>query len=59
MTTRTSSPRSPSAFGSAPITSPRPPVFANGAHSDVTKRTFIGAGCRAGARSSIVARHEA
>src|SRR5262245_12937122 len=43
MTTRTSSPWRRSAFGSAPVTSPRPPVLANGAHSDVTKSTFSGA----------------
>src|SRR5262245_15239729 len=40
MITRTSSPWRESAFGSVPITSPSPPVLANGAHSDVTKRTF-------------------
>src|SRR5215813_10691327 len=42
MMTRTSSPCRESAFGSVPITSPSPPVLANGAHSDVTKRTFRG-----------------
>src|SRR5215813_1283859 len=42
MITRTSSPWRRSAFGRAPITSPRPPVLANGAHSDVTKSTFSG-----------------
>src|SRR5262249_27898569 len=42
MITRTSSPCRRSAFGRAPTTSPRPPVLANGAHSDVTKRTFNG-----------------
>src|SRR5436190_10673448 len=31
-----------SALGSAPATSARPPVFANGAHSDATNRTFSG-----------------
>src|ERR1044071_9585364 len=40
MTTRTSTPHRASAFGSAPTTSPRPPVFTNGAHSEATKRTF-------------------
>src|SRR5262245_41980385 len=44
MITRTSSPCRRSAFGRAPMTSPRPPVLAKGAHSDVTKRTFNGAG---------------
>src|SRR6266481_6941773 len=43
MITRTSTPRRRSAFGRDPITSPRPPVLTNGAHSDVTKRTFSGA----------------
>src|SRR5665213_2572571 len=33
-----------SALGSAPATSASPPVFANGAHSEATKRTFNGAG---------------
>src|SRR5215468_4221955 len=40
MITRTSSPCRRSAFGRAPMTSPRPPVLAKGAHSDETKRTF-------------------
>src|SRR3954466_13130767 len=33
-------PRGRSALGSAPTTSARPPVFANGATSDETNRTF-------------------
>jgi hypothetical protein len=44
---RTSTPRRRSAFGSAPTTSPRPPVFANGAASDDTNRTFSGRGASA------------
>src|SRR5215472_10594047 len=44
MITRTSSPCRRSAFGREPTTSPRPPVLAKGAHSDVTKRTFSGTG---------------
>src|SRR5579885_2736712 len=32
-------PRRASAFGRAPTTSPRPPVLANGAHSEATKST--------------------
>src|SRR5512137_35537 len=40
MTTRTSMPRPRSARGSAPETSASPPVLANGAASDVTKRTL-------------------
>ncbi len=42
ITTRTSMPSARSALGSAPATSASPPVFANGAHSDATKRTFSG-----------------
>src|SRR5215470_15784570 len=52
MTTRTSHPSLWSAFGRAPITSPRPPVFAHGPHSDATMRTFSGAGGAPGAPSS-------
>src|SRR3954454_19435938 len=37
-------PRRASAFGKAPMTSPRPPVFENGAHSDPTKSTLSGWG---------------
>src|SRR5512137_903131 len=40
MTTRTSMPRSRSARGNAPETSASPPVLANGAASEVTKRTL-------------------
>src|SRR5947209_1665744 len=43
MTTRTSMPSSCSALGSAPTTSASPPVLANGAHSEATKRTLRGA----------------
>src|SRR5262249_28338937 len=42
MATRTSHPSLCRAFGSAPITSPRPPVFAHGEHSDATTSTFSG-----------------
>ena len=42
ITTRTSMPSARSALGSAPATSASPPVFANGAHSDATNRTFSG-----------------
>src|SRR5258707_14983390 len=44
MTTRASMPRRESALGKAPRTSPRPPVFENGAHSDPTKSTLSGWG---------------
>src|SRR4051812_22819315 len=54
ITTRTSMPSARSDLGNAPATSARPPVFANGAHSDATKRTFSGdAGTRlVGGRTS-------
>src|SRR5438105_2109779 len=39
-TTRTSCPRAASARGSAPITSPSPPVLMKGAASEATKRSF-------------------
>src|SRR3546814_8532506 len=41
---RTSTPSAAKAPGSAPTTSPRPPVFTKGTHSEATKRTFIQAG---------------
>src|SRR5688572_24164206 len=46
ITTRTSMPSARRSFGNAPATSARPPVLANGAHSDATNRTFSGAGTR-------------
>ena len=46
ITTRTSMFSARSAFGSAPATSARPPVFANGAHSEATNRTFNGGGTK-------------
>src|SRR5512141_2520618 len=42
MTTRASTPRRRSALGSAPSTSPRPPVFAKGETSEATNRTLGG-----------------
>ena len=41
LTTRASTSFSRSAWGSEPKTSPKPPVFINGAHSDVANNTFI------------------
>src|SRR5581483_6736775 len=46
MTIRTSMPSRRRAFGSAPTTSPSPPVLANGAHSELTTRTFSGTASR-------------
>src|SRR5262245_19507352 len=42
MTRRTSMPRRRSARGRAPATSPRPPVLANGAHSETTNNALSG-----------------
>src|SRR5437879_265639 len=44
MTTRTSTPRRRRALGSAPMTSPSPPVLEYGAHSEPTKSTLSGGG---------------
>jgi hypothetical protein len=40
--TFTSTPRAARCFGRAPTTSARPPVLANGVHSDATMATFMG-----------------